>query len=46
MIRPLTASDARATYTFLTRHGLRDVFLASKVHEGALSLPERSTAVA
>src|SRR5512140_1042295 len=40
MIRQLNATDARATYNFLTRHGLRDVFLAGKVHEGARSLPD------
>lgn len=40
MLKPLAARHAEAAYAFLTAHGLRDVFLASKIHEGALALPD------
>jgi predicted GNAT family acetyltransferase len=42
MLKPLAARHAEAAYAFLTAHGLRDVFLASKIHEGALTLPDGS----
>jgi ribosomal protein S18 acetylase RimI-like enzyme len=42
MLKPLLSAHAKAAYAFLTRNGLRDVFLASKVHEGALSFPDGS----
>jgi ribosomal protein S18 acetylase RimI-like enzyme len=40
MLKPLTPAHAKPAWKFLSRHGLRDVFLASKVHEGALSFPD------
>ncbi len=40
MLKPLAARHAEAAYGFLTAHGLRDVFLASKIHDGALTLPD------
>ena len=40
MLKPLAARHAEACYGFLTANGLRDVFLASKIHEGALSVPD------
>jgi len=42
MLKPLTARHAQVAYAFLTSNGLRDVFLASKIHEGALSQPDGS----
>jgi hypothetical protein len=42
MLKPLTARHAQAAYAFLTANGLRDVFLASKIHEGALTQPDGS----
>jgi ribosomal protein S18 acetylase RimI-like enzyme len=40
MLQPLAPRHAEAAWTFLTAHGLRDVFLASKIHEGALTAPD------
>ena len=40
MLQPLTPRHAEAAWAFLTTHGLRDVFLASKVYEGALAVPD------
>ena len=40
MLKPLTPTHAKPAWKFLSRHGLRDVFLASKMHEGALSFPD------
>ena len=40
MLKPLTARHADAAYAFLTAHGLRDVFLASKIEGGALAQPD------
>jgi predicted GNAT family acetyltransferase len=40
MLRPLGSRDHDKAYAFLTAHGMRDVFLAGKVHEGALALPD------
>ncbi len=40
MFTPLAPRHAEAAWAFLTAHGLRDVFLASKIHEGALSAPD------
>src|SRR5690349_14585056 len=40
MLKPLLARHANAAYAFLTAHGLRDVFLASKIHDGALTAPD------
>ena len=40
MLQPLAPRHGDAAWAFLTAHGLRDVFLASKVHEGALSTPD------
>jgi len=42
MLKPLTARHAPAAYAFLAANGLRDVFLASKIHEGALTQPDGS----
>jgi ribosomal protein S18 acetylase RimI-like enzyme len=42
MLRPLVSRDHENAYRFLTAHGMRDVFLAGKVHEGALTLPDGS----
>ena len=42
MLRPLVSRDHDHAYRFLTAHGMRDVFLAGKVHEGALTLPDGS----
>ena len=40
MVKPLTARHAEAAYRFLTSHGLRDIFLAGKINEGALGVPD------
>ncbi len=40
MLKPLAARHAEAAYAFLTANGLRDVFLASKIEGGALTLPD------
>ena len=40
MLQPLAPRHAEAAWAHLTAHGLRDVFLASKIHEGALSAPD------
>jgi ribosomal protein S18 acetylase RimI-like enzyme len=40
MLKPLLARHQDAAYAFLTAHGLRDVFLASKIHDGALTAPD------
>jgi uncharacterized protein len=40
MLQPLLPRHAQAAWEFLTAHGLRDVFLAGKIHEGALSTPD------
>ena len=40
MLQPLAPRHAEAAWAYLTAHGLRDVFLASKIHEGALSAPD------
>jgi len=40
VLKPLLARHANAAYAFLTAHGLRDVFLASKIHDGALTAPD------
>jgi ribosomal protein S18 acetylase RimI-like enzyme len=40
MLVPLAPRHAEAAWTHLTAHGLRDVFLASKIHEGALAAPD------
>src|SRR5688500_4479613 len=40
MLQPLAPRHAEAAWSFLTAHGLRDVFLAGKIHEGALSAPD------
>ena len=40
MLKPLLARHASAAYAFLTAHGLRDVFLASKIDGGALTEPD------
>jgi predicted GNAT family acetyltransferase len=40
MLKALTVRHAEEAYRFLTSHGLRDIFLASKIHEGALALPD------
>ncbi|MEP7028978.1 MAG: GNAT family N-acetyltransferase [Candidatus Eisenbacteria bacterium] len=40
MLKPLAARHAGVAYAFLTAHGLRDVFLASKIESGALALPD------
>ena len=40
MLKPLLARHANVAYAFLTAHGLRDVFLASKIHDGALTEPD------
>lgn len=40
MLQPLAPRHAETAWAFLTAHGLRDVFLASKIHEGALSAPD------
>ena len=39
-LQPLQPRHAEAAWTFLTAHGMRDVFLAGKVHEGALAVPD------
>ncbi len=40
MLQPLHPRHAEAAYAFLVAHDLRDVFLASKIHEGALAQPD------
>jgi len=40
MLTTLGPRHADAAWAFLTSHGLRDVFLASKIHEGALNVPD------
>ena len=40
MLQPLMPRHAESAYAFLIAHGLRDVFLASKIHEGALTQPD------
>ena len=40
MLKPLSARHREPAYAFLTAHGLRDVFLASKIHDGALTEPD------
>jgi len=40
VLKPLLARHKDAAYSFLTAHGLRDVFLASKIHDGALTEPD------
>ena len=40
MLQPLLPRHSAAAWDFLTAHGLRDVFLAGKIHEGALSTPD------
>jgi ribosomal protein S18 acetylase RimI-like enzyme len=40
MLVPLAPRHADVAWSFLTAHGLRDVFLAGKIHEGALATPD------
>ena len=40
MLQPLLPRHSAIAWEFLTAHGLRDVFLAGKIHEGALSTPD------
>lgn len=40
MLKPLGSRHKDMAYKFLTAQGLRDIFLASKIHEGALTFPD------
>jgi len=40
MLKPLSARHREPAYAFLTANGLRDVYLASKIHDGALTEPD------
>ncbi|MGH7725347.1 MAG: GNAT family N-acetyltransferase [Candidatus Eiseniibacteriota bacterium] len=40
MLKPLVSRHRDAAYAYLTERGLRDIFLASKIHEGALTFPD------
>ncbi len=40
MVQPLQPRHSETAWAFLTAHGMRDVYLASKVFEGALSVPD------
>ncbi len=42
MVKPLASRHRDSAYAFLTARGLRDIFLASKIHEGALTFPDGS----
>jgi ribosomal protein S18 acetylase RimI-like enzyme len=42
MLQPLLPRHSAIAWDFLTAHGLRDVFLAGKIHEGALATPDGS----